>query len=68
MRVIKINYPMALAEMGGVRREISLHLLEEGEVKEGDYVVVHVGFAIEKIDEERARASWKTLEEMFGED
>ena len=68
MRVIKINYPMALAEMGGVKREISLHLLEEGEVKEGDYVVVHVGFAIEKIDEERARTSWKTLEEMFGED
>lgn len=65
MKIVEINYPMAVAEAKGVRRNISLMLLEEGEVKEGDYVMVHVGNAIEKIDEREAREIWKALEEVL---
>ncbi len=41
----------AIVDIKGVKKEISLELLEE-EVREGDYVLVHVGFAIRKIDME----------------
>lgn len=47
----------ALAELGGVRKEISTSLLEN--VHPGDYVLVHVGFALSRLDPEEAQ---KTLE------
>lgn len=53
---------MALAELGGVRKEISLMLVDE--VKAGDYVLVHAGFAIEKIDESEARKTLELFEEI----
>jgi len=65
MKVVEINYPMAVAEAKGVRRNISLMLLPEGEVKVGDYVMVHVGNAIEVIDEEEAKEIWKALDEVM---
>ena len=65
MKIVEINYPMAIAEAKGVRRTISLMLLPEGEVKEGDYVMVHVGNAIEKIDQEEAKEIWKALDEVL---
>ncbi|MHC1566291.1 MAG: HypC/HybG/HupF family hydrogenase formation chaperone [Candidatus Syntropharchaeia archaeon] len=51
-RVIHIQDNWGKADFGGVMRKVRLDLLED--VKEGDYVLVHVGFAIEKIDEEEA--------------
>ncbi len=65
MKVVEVNYPMAVAEAKGVRRTISLMLLPEGEVKEGDFVMVHVGNAIEKIDEKEAEEIWKALDEVL---
>jgi len=65
MKVVEINYPMAVAEAKGVRRTISLMLLPEDEVKVGDYVMVHVGNAIEKIDEKAAREIWQALDEVL---
>ena len=65
MKVVEINYPMAVAEAKGVKRTISLMLLPEDEVKVGDYVMVHVGNAIEKIDEEAAREIWQALDEVL---
>ncbi len=51
-RVVEIlEEGRAVVEINGVRKEISLELLEE-EVREGDYVLVHVGFAIRKVDTE----------------
>jgi hydrogenase expression/formation protein HypC len=42
----------AIVNLGGVRKEISLSLLDE--VAVGDYVIVHVGYALQKLDEEEA--------------
>jgi hydrogenase expression/formation protein HypC len=50
------------ARFGGVVREVSLDLLPEATV--GDYVVVHVGFAISVIDADEAEAVFRLLEEM----
>lgn len=52
----------ALVEVGGVRREADLTLVPEAEV--GDYVLLHVGFAIQRIDEVEARETLSLLCEM----
>ena len=53
---------MAIVDISGTQREISLMVLD-GDAAVGDYVLIHVGYAIEKIDEEEAQ---RTLE-MFKE-
>lgn len=50
-------------DFGGVRREICLEYVT-GQVKEGDYVIVHVGFAISRVDEDEARRTYDALREM----
>ena len=55
--------PMGVVDFGGVRREVCLAYVAH-EVGIGDYVVVHVGFAISKVDEEEARRSYAILKEM----
>ena len=65
MKIVEIDYPMAVAEAKGVRRNISIMLLPEGEVKVGDYVMVHVGNAIDVIDEKEAEEIWKALDEVM---
>ena len=61
-RITRIEKDTATIEMDGVRREVSLLLLEEPRV--GDYVLVHAGYAIQKMDEATARESLKILKEM----
>ncbi|MBK6406158.1 MAG: HypC/HybG/HupF family hydrogenase formation chaperone [Holophagales bacterium] len=53
---------MGIVSFGGVTKEICLAYVPEAVV--GDYVLVHVGFAISKIDEEHANDIWAALEEM----
>jgi hydrogenase expression/formation protein HypC len=65
MKIVEIDYPMAVAEAKGVRRNISIMLLPEGEVKVGDYVMVHVGNAIDVINEKEAEEIWKALDEVM---
>jgi hydrogenase expression/formation protein HypC len=52
----------AKAEISGVRRSVSIAL--EPDVQVGDWVLVHVGFALSKIDEEQARETLAILERM----
>ncbi len=65
MQLIEINYPSGLAEAKGVKRNIGLQLLPEKDVHIGDYVVVHVGFAIEKIDRKLADEIWNAFDEIL---
>ena len=53
---------LAKAEISGVRRAVSIALCPEAEV--GDWVLVHVGFALERIDEQQARETIELLEQM----
>ncbi|MBC8417413.1 MAG: HypC/HybG/HupF family hydrogenase formation chaperone [Desulfobacterales bacterium] len=61
-KVIKIDNGMGTIDMEGTQREVSLLLLED--VKIGEYVIVHAGFAIHRIDEAEARESLKVLREL----
>jgi hydrogenase expression/formation protein HypC len=53
---------MAKVQFGGIVREACLQYVPEAET--GDYVVVHVGFAISKVNEEEAARTYRLLEEM----
>jgi hydrogenase expression/formation protein HypC len=55
--------PMGTVDFGGVRREVCLAYVAD-EVKPGDYVVVHVGFAIATVDEAEANRTYEMLREM----
>jgi hydrogenase expression/formation protein HypC len=55
--------PMGTVDFGGVRRRICLAYVAP-EVAIGDYVIVHVGFAISRVDEEEARRTFEILREM----
>ena len=58
-RIIEMTGGTAKVDVDGVVREASLMLLEDAKI--GDYVIVHAGFAISKVDEE---AALQTLEDM----
>lgn len=66
-RVLKLlDANMATVEVGGVHKDISLGLLEG--VAVGDYVIVHVGYALSRIDEDEARntlALFAEIEQRF---
>jgi hydrogenase expression/formation protein HypC len=55
--------PMGTVDFGGVRRDVCLAYVAD-EVAVGDYVVVHVGFAISRVDEEEAKRTYDMLREM----
>ncbi len=57
-KIIEINNLLAIVDIYGARKEVSLVLLPE-EVTEGDYVLVHAGFAIQKIDFEAAKETMR---------
>jgi hydrogenase expression/formation protein HypC len=65
MEIVEINYPSGIAEAKGVKREIGLQLLPENSIEIGDHVIVHVGFAIEKLDKKQADEIWESLDEIL---
>jgi hydrogenase expression/formation protein HypC len=58
-RIVQIHDNMATIDVDGVQRETSLLLLEDAHV--GDYVIVHAGFAIQRLDEEAALETLRLL-------
>lgn len=60
-RITEIKNNMATIDVDGVQRQASLLLLEDARV--GEYVIVHAGFAIQKIDEAAARETLSFLRE-----
>jgi hydrogenase expression/formation protein HypC len=53
---------LAKVDVSGVRRAINIGLLEDEKLEPGDWVLIHVGFALSKIDEEEAKAALDFLE------
>ena len=61
--IIEIRDQTATIDLAGIRREVSLLLLPE-EASVGEYVLVHAGFAIQKIDKEAAEETLQLLAEI----
>ena len=62
LKIISIKGKMGIGELGGVRRKISLMLLDK--VRVGDYVLLHAGFAINKLETKEAEELLQLLREM----
>jgi hydrogenase expression/formation protein HypC len=64
-RIIETDGESGKVELAGVVREVGLQLIPDAEV--GDYVLVHAGFAIQKVDQEEARKTLELFAEMATE-
>lgn len=64
MQIIELDGQTACCEAGGVRREVSLYLLPAGSVAPGDFVIVHVGYAIQKLAAQEALTTWELLDRI----
>jgi hydrogenase expression/formation protein HypC len=62
MQVRKLDPPLATVEISGVSREVNIELLED--VKEDDYVIVHAGYAIEKLQPEEAMETLELIKQV----
>jgi hydrogenase expression/formation protein HypC len=62
MKVMKIDGHEGIVESGGLRRRANFMLM--GDVKAGEYVILHAGFAIERIKPDEARKTLKALKDL----
>lgn len=63
-RVVSVVGKTATVDFGGVTRSVSIMLLEK--VESGDYVIVHTGYAIQKLDREEAEKTLELWREVLG--
>lgn len=62
MKIVKIEGDRATVEISGVKKEVNLTLIEDPKLN--DYVLIHAGYAIEKLDEGEARETLDLIKEM----
>ena len=65
MQIRKIDGYTACCEAKGVERDVSLFMLQEEFPEIGDFVVVHVGYAIQKISPQEAQTAWELYDQML---
>lgn len=65
MQVIHIDGFNARCAAKGVERDVSLFMMQGEEIALGDFVMVHVGYAIQKMSEQEARSAWELYDEML---
>jgi len=67
MRIKRITGFVATCEAKGVEREVSLFMLQGEPVAAGDQVLVHVGYAIQKVTAQEASTAWELLDQIAAE-
>jgi hydrogenase expression/formation protein HypC len=67
MQIKQIDGFNARCEAKGVERDVSLFMLQHEELKPDDYVVVHVGYAIQKVTPQEARSAWEIYDQMLAQ-
>jgi len=65
MQVQAVSGFLARCEAKGIEREVSLFMLQGEPIVPGDFVLVHVGYAIQKIDPQEARSAWQVLDQIL---
>lgn len=64
VEIVDMENRIAKVDVGGVRRSVNVGMLDEDEARVGDYVLIHVGFAMSKIDEHEAEETLRILKEI----
>lgn len=65
MQIVEIKGFAAHCQAKGAEREVNLFLLQDEPIAVGDFVVVHLGYANQKVTEEEARAAWELYDQML---
>jgi len=66
MRIGEINGYLARCEAKGIERDVSLFMLQDDGIAVGDFVMVHVGYAIQKVAPADAESAWELFDEALG--
>jgi hydrogenase expression/formation protein HypC len=64
VEIVDADNSIAKVEVGGVKRNINIGMLGENEAGVGDYVLIHVGFAMSKVDEAEAEETLRILKQI----
>ena len=67
MKIKAIDGYQCTCEAKGIEREVSLFMLQHEDVVVGDHVLVHVGYAIQKVSADEAASSWALFDELLTE-
>ena len=65
MQIKSIDGFTARCEAKGVTRDVSLFMMQDDNLKVDDFIVVHVGYAIQKISEQDAQTAWELYDQML---
>lgn len=65
MKIKSIDGFNATCEAKGIEREVSLFMLQGEPIEVGDHVLIHVGYAIQKVSEAEAQSSWELFDEIL---
>lgn len=64
VEIVDAENNIAKVEVGGVKRNINIGMLDKDDARVGDYVLIHVGFAMSKVDEQEANETLRVLKEI----
>ena len=67
MQVKSINDFQCVCEARGIEREVSLFMLQDEDVAPGDHVLVHVGYAIQKVSKDEANSTWELFDQILAD-
>ena len=65
MKITDINGFNATCEAKGIERQVSLFMMQHEPLDIGDFVMVHIGYAIQKMSPEEAKTAWELYDEML---
>ncbi len=68
MQITQIDGYQCRCEARGIERDVSLFMMQDETLAVGDYVMVHVGYAIQRVTPEDARTSWEMFDEILAAD
>lgn len=67
MKIESVDGFMARCQAKGIYRDVSLFMMQDEPPQIGDYVMVHVGYAIQKVTESDARSAWELFDQILEE-
>lgn len=65
MKIVHIDGFLAQCEAKGVQRQVNLFMMQDVPLAVGDFVIVHVGYAIQKMSSEEAHSAWELFDEAL---
>lgn len=68
MQITEIDGFQCTCEARGIEREVSLFMMQDEALEPGDHVLVHVGYAIQKVSDQDAADTWALFDEILASD